>query len=116
MTNLSILLVGVLVFILIVKNPIWGVAILISLEPIIDLLPKIKFLSSVSVLVGGITLASYFLQRSTKTSTKKSIPALFSFLIVWLVCSNAIGQYMFYFPRTRNWFFTFVQLVVMIWL
>jgi O-antigen ligase len=55
--------VGILLAILIFNNPFWGIVLVVASVPIASSLPDVPSLSSIPVLIGGLTAASYFVRR-----------------------------------------------------
>lgn len=94
-----------------------GVVFTISTLPVIDLLPEIPLFSSIVPLIGLVTLAGYLFQ-SKRFQVKKNLkvdPVLvFGILyVIWIVISNPSAAI---FGRERNWLFTCVQLLVLMFL
>lgn len=115
--DLLFIIAGLIGLFLVFRNPILGIALLVAFETMADIFPRIGFLPTISLPLGGITLAAYLVQSTVqKQTTRQKIPGLFFFFIIWFVFSNVIGQYGFTEPSTRNWFFTYLQLALMIWL
>lgn len=116
LTILGALVALVLVF-LIIWRPELGVTFTLASLPVIELLPEIPLFSSVVPLIGGVTLVA-FLLNSKKDKTKNppgaSIIFVLGFLfIAWMFFSNPEAAWS---GRDRNWVFTFVQLLVLMFL
>ena len=116
LTILGALVALVLVF-LIIWRPELGVTFTLASLPVIELLPEIPLFSSIVPLIGGVTLVA-FLLNSKKDKTKNSPGASMIFVlgflfIAWMFFSNPEAAWS---GRDRNWVFTFVQLLVLMFL
>lgn len=112
---------GVLVTILILQNPHIGLSLTVTSVLTVQLLPRLPYVSSASVLLGGLTFGAYILHH--RWNKQKKHPPLFQLkpvllfgilFVVWVFISDpasAIGL-----TSDRNWMFTFVQLFILLWL
>jgi len=121
MTTGLIILVGIVLFLLILRRPYLGIVFTAASLPIAGVLPNIPFATSVVTIIGGITIPAFLLQRNSK-KIKSSIPKLFSLsrlhllgllFIGWIFITNPQAAIM---GRDRNWVFTFAQLWILSWL
>jgi len=110
-------LFGIFLLILVLSRPYVGVALTVAGLPVVDLLPSIPFLSSIVPLVGLLTLVGYLFRKKTGNSgavfnlNRLHVTALL--FIVWVFISNPLAAW----PETdRNWIFTFVQLLILMYL
>jgi len=110
-------LIGVVVLLVILKWPYFGIAVSISILPIVHIFPDIPLFSSIATPVGLVTLAAYLLQsKGTKKRQKRKLEPvyLFGFLfILWVVVSNPEASIL---GKDRVWFLTFVQLWILMFL
>jgi O-antigen ligase len=110
-------LIGLVLVFLIIRRPDLGVTFTLASLPIIDLLPKIPLFSSVVPLIGGVTLVMFLLnskKEKTKIPLSTSIIFIFGFLfIAWMFLSNPEAAWS---GKDRNWVFTFIQLLVLMFL
>ncbi len=117
LANLLIGVIGIIVFFFILKWPFIGVAVTISILPIVHIFPDIPLFTSISVPVGVATLASYLLQSKRKQTAPKGKPEpvlWFGFLFIfWTVVSNPEASFL---GADRVWLLTFVQLWVLMYL
>lgn len=112
------LAVAAILGVFILRYPYLGLAIVVASLLIVDILPPVPLGSSISTLMGGATLISFFLNRKREGFPPITWgPSLIvaGFLIVWMVLSNPIAALT---PEEgdRNWIFTFVQLWILAWL
>jgi O-antigen ligase len=110
-------LLGLMITILILKQPYIGVATTVISAPIISLIPPIPYFSSVLPLIGAITFASYlWYKRGTTEKSLFKFNALHTFsllFIIWMYVSNPMAAWS---GVDRNWVFTFVQLWVLMYM
>ena len=113
---LGLILGSALIF-LVVWRPYLGVILTLASLPIIDLLPQIPLFSSVVPLIGGVTLVMFLFstkKEKTKNPPGASIIFVLGFLfIAWMFFSNPQAAWS---GKDRNWVFTFVQLLVLMFL
>ena len=107
-------LIGVVLVLVVLRQPYLGLVFTIATLPVIDLLPQIPIFSSVVPLIGLVTLGGYLFQtkRSQKIRTNKfDLINLFGLLFIfWTVVSNPNAALT---TGDRNWLFTFVQLWIL---
>lgn len=110
------IIIALTVIFLVLQRPYLGVVFMAASLPVADILPAIPYMTSVVPLIGAVTLAAFLLSR------KKEHPGPFRFanvhmagllFIIWLFVSN---PQVAWFGLDRNWFFTFFQLWVLVWL
>jgi O-antigen ligase len=113
---------GVLVSVLIIEYPFAGFLTLGFLPLILDLLPDIPYFTSIAIPLGGLTTVAYLMKSKRQTQThlyirrfSYSIVLILALLfILWIVGTNPEAVYG-RFGR-RNWFLTFFQLIIYMWL
>ena len=67
-------LVGVVVLLIILKWPYFGIAVSISILPIVHIFPDIPLFSSIATPVGLVTLVAYLLQsKGIKKRQKRKL-------------------------------------------
>lgn len=108
---------GILVFV-VLRNPYIGIGVTIASLPVTEILPDIPFFSSAVVLIGGASLGSFLLQRLARRQTlfKSGLRPVHILAILftgWLLISHPDAAL---FSSDRNWFFTFFQLCILLWL
>lgn len=114
LTYILLGIIGLVLVILIFRQPYLGVVFTIATLPVIDLFPDIPLFSSIAVPLGLVTLVSYLFQ--SKVSTKKRqkwldpIYILGLLFIFWTVISNPEAAI---FGKDRVWILTFVQLWIL---
>ncbi|MBL1172751.1 MAG: O-antigen ligase family protein [Chloroflexi bacterium] len=121
MTIGLIILVGIVLFLLILRRPYFGIVFTAASLPIAGVLPNVPFATSVVTIIGGITIPAFLLQRKNKkikSNTSKLISLsrlhLFGLLFIgWIFITNPQAAIM---GRDRNWVFTFAQLWILSWL
>lgn len=115
-TVLGALIALVLVF-LIIQYPELGVTFTLASLPIMELLPKIPFFSSVVPLIGGVTFVAFLVkpkkQKSRNPPNSSLIFILGILFIAWMFFSNPEAAWS---GLDRNWVFTFVQLIALMFL
>jgi O-antigen ligase len=118
----AILLGQVLLFagsvIAILRQPYLGVVVAVASLPLVEILPSIPYSTSAVSLLGGVTLGSYLLRQSRKRKEMRIQHkglVLGVFFVIWLSLSNPFASFL---PSLdgRNWFFTFLQLLLLAWL
>ena len=114
-------IIGMFSVLVILRNPHIGLSLTLATILTIQILPPISFVSSISVLLGGLTFGAYVLHH--RWDTTKQHPSLFRLeavlffailFVVWVFVANpasAIGLI-----SNRNWLFTFAQLFILLWL
>lgn len=108
--------IGVILVFIIFRQPYLGIVFTAASLPIVGTLPPIPLLTSIAPLIGGITLAGYFLQRKQERKPLfrlLSVHILGLMFIGWIVITNPQAAL---FGYDRNWLFTFVQLWILAWL
>ncbi|MBX3084415.1 MAG: hypothetical protein KF716_22450 [Anaerolineae bacterium] len=107
----------------ILKRSYLGIAFIVGSLPILALLPDIPFATSIFPLVGGVTLISYVVQQRwgiRPGTTAKVGPPLANAILVlgvifvaWSISSNPVAAMV---EGDRNWAFTLIQLLAILWL
>lgn len=107
-------LIGIIVLLIVVRQPYLGLVFTISTLPIIDLLPEVPLFSSIVPLIGLVTLAGYLFQskkpQNERTSKLDVVNLLGLLFVFWVVVSNPSAALI---EGDRNWLFTFVQLWIL---
>jgi O-antigen ligase len=98
------------------QKPFWGIAVIAFGLPVELLIPSISFATSLYPIIGAATLCGYLLHvllvkrvRPVFTWTHV-LGALF---VLWFSLSNPNAAFVL---GNRVWFFTFIQLLVFMWL
>ena len=106
--------IGGSLILMILAKPYFGLIITISSLPVVDLLPPIPILSSAVVLVGLATVFGALLHSKSLQYKKISSGMVIGFLFtLWLLFSNPQAAW---FGDTRNWFLTFLQLWILMFM
>ena len=107
-------MMGVVIAIIILKQPFIGVALTVISTPISSLLPPIPYFSSVVPLIGGLTLVGFlWIKRDSagrigiKFNLLHTITLL---LFIWIFISNPQAAWS---GPDRNWVITFIQLLIL---
>ncbi len=114
--NVSLLLLGVVLAVVILRFPIIGFGMLLVSTPLIGLLPRVSFVSSILIPLGGLTLFAFFAsgqQRDVKQWRLSSVEVLALLYIIWIFLSNPDASF---FGRGRSWILTFAQLWLLLWM
>ncbi len=109
----------VMLVLLILRQPHWGLVIVASSLPVLEILPPVPYATSVVALLGGVTLASYFLHdlgHHTALSGRLPPGLLWGGLfVIWILVSNPAAALLPGY-HDRIWLSTFVQLWLLAWL
>jgi len=101
----------------ILVQPYFGVVFIAASLPIAEVLPNVSPITSVTPLLGGVTLVSFLFNRSKENKIGSfrfvNVHILGLLLIAWIFASNPEAAW---FGADRNWVFTFIQLWVLLWL
>lgn len=109
--------VGIGLLILIITKPYIGIVLTIISLPVVDLLPTVPLLSSILIPIGAATIAGFLFEkkgekfRGPRYSDKLQIISLI--FVFWIFLSNPMASL---FGEARNWFFTFIQCWILLWL
>lgn len=114
--TLAVLVCSVIGLLLILKQPVWGIILIVGLDSMVDLLPNIPLLSSVLPLVGVITLGAFLLIQFKYREPFKQVGNFTASLFYIFFFSIFIAQYAFNVPNRRNWVLTYLQLFILAWL
>ena len=110
-------IVGITISLFILTKPYIGIALILASLIIIDTLPEVPFVSSASVLLGGITLIGYLLHPKEGIIHKKRTVNLGLFLLLilifWIVITNPKAAVL---GQNRLWIITLIQLWILAWL
>lgn len=111
------LVAGIFLLFLILTRPYWGIVITMVSLPLVDVLPPIPYFPSVLVLVGVATLVGFLFSRKNEVGKRpfrfQNVHYLGFLFIGWMFITNPQAAW---FGADRNWFLTFVQLWVLVWL
>jgi O-antigen ligase len=116
MTTTAILLVGGALAALVFWNPFAGLCLMFSSVPIVGSLPAIPFASSLTSLLGGLTLASCLAGAVTRRWTL-SLPRDRTYW--WILAFGVASLASLAFAATENpiqGIYTYVQMVILVWL
>ncbi len=117
MQTVLLMMIVFILIILILTKPYLGVVFTLASLPVVDLLPPISYLSSVIVLIGIVTFGGFLFQkmktRGESVFNFGSIHFVGLLFVVWLAVSNSDAAWLGF---NRNYFLTFAQLLVLIWL
>lgn len=107
-------LIGIVVLLVVLKQPYLGLVFTIATMPVIDLLPEIPLFSSIVPLIGMVTLGGFLFQSKrpqTVRTSKFDVVNIFGLIFIfWVVVSNPKAAFT---AGDRNWLFTFVQLWIL---
>ena len=110
-------IIGLILLLLIFKQPYLGVAFSIAILPIIDIFSSIPLFSSISLPIGLATLAAYlFRSKRLEKKGKRRMEAVYLLALVfifWVVVSNPEAAIL---GEDRFWIFTFAQLWILMFL
>lgn len=111
-------IIGLVISIVILYKPYIGIALILASLVIVDALPSLPFISSATVLLGGITLVAYFIVPKRRSYFQKTRSINKGFLILialvfWIVVSNPSAAFL---GDSRSWAFTYIQLLILAWL
>ena len=112
---------GLVVTLYILSNPLLGLSLTVGSTLLIEILPTTTYISSITVLLGAITFVSYIVQvrfENRSSSVQDTLRSLHIIEITALVFINWIfgnsPQSALGMTGTRNWLFTFVQLFILL--
>lgn len=98
-------------------KPYTGVIFTLVSQPLSLMLPETPYVSSVVVLIGAVTILSFFVPRGANSKPRiikfLGIHTLSLLFIVWIFVSNPEVAW---FGMTRNWVLTFFQCWVLLWI
>jgi O-antigen ligase len=104
---------------LILRKPYIGLVIIIASLPMIDIVPRVPFASSIFPLVGGLTLGahlfSFINKKQESRSGSREIFLAGAALVLWMFISDPYAALQ-PDPEGRVWLFTFLQLLILVWL
>lgn len=103
-------------FILILHSPYWGLVLLVALVPLVQILPDIPILTSLMVVIGGLTLVSFLVQNLLLRKQFHLTSKWLYFAVGLLVIVMLFGQINLQVSIDRNYFFTYFQLAALIFL
>ncbi|MFC2064946.1 O-antigen ligase family protein [Chloroflexota bacterium] len=109
--------IGVVLVIAIFQKPYLGIILIAASLPVADVLPDLPYVSSVTPVIGIITVLSYLISIKRKDIHYKfkfsNIHFISLVFIGWLFISNPNAAW---FGEDRNWMLTYIQLWVLLWL
>ncbi|NLN86614.1 MAG: O-antigen ligase family protein [Syntrophomonadaceae bacterium] len=110
-------IIGLILLLLIFKQPYLGVAFSIAILPIIDIFSSIPLFSSISLPIGLATLVAYlFRSKRLEKKGKRRMEAVYLLALIfifWVVVSNPEAAIL---GEDRFWIFTFAQLWILMFL
>lgn len=119
--NAILLIYASLIAYYIIPNPFAGLALLLALLPITQILPDLPGITSINTLVGLLCLAGTvsasrrYRTQSNRLKSKHSMTlAIGLILLVWIVSTHPEAALLR--NNERNWAFTYLQLMVLLWL
>lgn len=105
----------IIILILIIRRPYFGIVFTLSSLPVIDLLPDIPFLSSFVILIGVVTILGFIIHKKhnkEKLFKNFGLIHLVSLIFIgWIFISNPEAAWYGY---SRNWLLTYVQLWILL--
>lgn len=105
------ILVVCIILLIVLTKPYLGLILTILSIPVVDLLPPVPYFTSIVILVGVTTLIGYFIHfRSSGRLQVESIFFLEALYVIWIFISNPQASFL---GASRNWVFTFIQLLVL---
>ncbi len=112
----SYIIVFGLISVISFQKPFWGIAVIAVGLPVELLLPPISFATSLYPIMGAATLCGYlfhelFVRRVQPVFTWTHV--LGALFVLWFSLSNPNAAFV---VGNRSWFFTFLQLLVLLWL
>ena len=114
LSNTLSFIVILLISLIIIRTPYLGVVLTVSSLTVTDLLPSLGIFDTILPIIGGMSLAGFLVHlKKSNMYIKKHLNVIFIFgllFIVWMVASSpraALGA------NSRNWLFTFIQLLVL---
>lgn len=116
--NSTILVIVIAIMgLVVIINPYMGLAFTVASQSIVDVLPTIPGFTSFVPLIGLVTVAGFIIQagrRHIKGAFKFYTPHIFGLVFIfWFFVTNPSAAWS---GVDRNWFFTYAQLWVLMWL
>lgn len=115
--TLFFIFLSLIMIVLILIKPYIGLVLTLASLPVIELIPTLPFLFSFVVIIGGVTLFSYIYNvlKSHKYQKLKLnfVHVLSLCFVIWLFITNPEAAW---FGEKRNWFLTFFQCWVLLFL
>src|SRR5690242_1188265 len=74
--NVTLVLLGTVFMVVILRFPLMGIAIIVASTPIVELLPRVSFISSALIPLGGMTLFALLIYERNRDTTKWTISSL----------------------------------------
>ncbi len=117
LVNILIAIFGIIISGIIISNPFLGVVFIAASLSVTDLLPSVRYLSSILPVVGAISILGYLIQNRRKrrkgTKGARSILVLGALFIFWIFITNPQAAW---FGADRNWILTYLQLIILTFL
>ena len=92
LVNILIAIFGIIISGIIISNPFLGVVFIAASLSVTDLLPSVRYLSSILPVVGAISILGYLIQNRRKrrkgTKGARSILVLGALFIFWIFITN----------------------------
>jgi putative inorganic carbon (hco3(-)) transporter len=113
---LAISILALILTIFILRSPYWGMVLLVFLIPLIQILPDVPIFTSMTMVIGGLTLISLLLRNLILGKRFHLTNKWFYLTVGLLVIVMLFGQINLQVDVGRNYFLTFFQLAVLVFL
>lgn len=114
--NVVLLLLAIVFGVIVLRFPLLGIAIIVVSTPIVELLPRVSFISSALIPIGGFTLFALIMDdrdRHLERWRLSSVEILAALYIFWIFFSNPNASF---YGNDRSWILTFAQLFLLMWM
>ncbi len=113
--------VGLVIAALVVRQPHIGLALVLGSMPLSESLPDVPIASSLTALLGGLTLAGYIAQRVFGPRTERDVnwpgsSPVVVLAVVFLFWVGITDPDAAFANASRSWMFTLFQLLSLLWL
>ena len=106
-----------LLTIFILLKPYLGLVFIVASQPVANVLPQVPMVSSVVPIFGAITIVAFLIKAKNEhiklAFRFTSVHLLSLLLLFWFFLSNPTAAWS---GADRNWVFTYLQLLVLLWL
>lgn len=114
LVDILIAIIGICLSGLIISNPFLGVVFIAASLPVAELLPSVRYLSSILPVIGAVAILGYLLQnrKARRKVIKGARPVLIlgALFIFWIFITNPAAAW---FGEGRNWMLTYLQLIIL---